>query len=151
MLPLRNTWLGMIARCYNPKHVSYRFYGAKGVRVCDRWMHSFDAFREDVGARPSTNHSLDRHPHKSGNYEPGNVRWATRIEQSNNTIRNVIIEHLGEKLTLPEWSRRLGIQAQTIRHRMKAGVPVELLFSEWRVYGGAETACRIATHKEQKA
>lgn len=81
--PLYQTWYGMLSRCEKPTHVGFRYYGARGVSVCDAW-HDFDQFVRDVGAPPSAGHSLDRYPNKRGNYEPGNVRWATREEQSRN-------------------------------------------------------------------
>jgi len=74
----------MIERCYLPTHKSYSIYSALGVTVCDRWRADFTAFFADVGLRPSPRHSLDRFPNNAGNYEPGNVRWATFEEQNRN-------------------------------------------------------------------
>lgn len=77
-------WCNMIARCYNPKHEYFYNYGGRGITVCDEWRQSFSAFFSHVGKRPSAGHSLDRYPNNDGNYEPGNVRWATRKQQSQN-------------------------------------------------------------------
>jgi|SRR5262249_26096956 len=77
-------WENMIQRCYNTAHKSYSVYGGLGVVVCDRWRKDFTAFFADVGPRPSSQHSLDRFPNNAGNYEPGNVRWATTEEQNRN-------------------------------------------------------------------
>lgn len=74
------TWAGMIARCENPKHVSWPYYGARGIRVCDRWRRDFRAFLNDVGPQSSPSHSLDRID-PNGDYAPSNVRWATPHEQ----------------------------------------------------------------------
>jgi hypothetical protein len=71
----------MIARCMNPKAHRYDLYGGRGISVCERWVESFESFLSDMGQRPSDGHSLDRFPDKDGNYEPGNVRWATHQEQ----------------------------------------------------------------------
>jgi hypothetical protein len=81
--PLYATWLGMRDRCQREKCQHYGRYGALGVTVCERWDKSFEAFVEDVGERPPGK-TLDRFPDPSGNYEPGNVRWATAAEQRAN-------------------------------------------------------------------
>ena len=73
------TWGGMKQRCYNPKDTSYYSHGARGITVCDRWQ-IFENFIADVGRRLSADHSLERKDN-DGNYEPGNVRWATQSEQ----------------------------------------------------------------------
>lgn len=76
-------WDRMKSRCYNMKNRSYRWYGAKGVTVCDEWRQSFLSFYNHVGKAPSPHHSLDR-INTYGNYEPGNVKWSTCIEQNRN-------------------------------------------------------------------
>jgi hypothetical protein len=76
--PGYGSWRGMLDRCSNPKHESFRYYGAKGVTVCDRWR-SFENFIADMGPRPSPRHSLER-PH-GGDYTPGRVIWGTWEDQ----------------------------------------------------------------------
>ena len=80
---LYHIWAGMIARCTNPRHVGYRRYGGAGITVCEKWRKDFAAFTVDVGPRPSFSYSIDR-INPFGDYEPGNVRWATHHEQANN-------------------------------------------------------------------
>ena len=75
-----NIWVHMKERCYSPKHRSYEYYGGRGIQVCARWRKSFINFFADVGRRPSKRHSIDR-VDNDGNYEPGNVRWATKKQQ----------------------------------------------------------------------
>jgi hypothetical protein len=76
-------WQGMKARCGNPKHISYRNYGARGITVCKEWLNSFDQFRKDMGPKPSPGHTLDRKDN-DGPYAPWNCQWATRVEQRHN-------------------------------------------------------------------
>lgn len=75
-------WTSMRQRCLDAKCTSYHYYGGRGITICERW-NSYQVFLADVGRRPSPDHTLDRIDN-SGNYEPGNVRWATRLEQSRN-------------------------------------------------------------------
>ncbi len=77
--PIHRIWIGMIQRCTNPKSTVYRHYGGRGIKVCERWRLSFLSFYEDMGEKPE-GMSLDR-INNDGNYEPGNCRWATPLEQ----------------------------------------------------------------------
>jgi hypothetical protein len=77
-------WGAMKQRCLNPRHESFARYGGRGVSVCPEWIESFEAFYAYIGPRPGRGYSLDRYPDNCGNYEPGNVRWATWEEQNRN-------------------------------------------------------------------
>jgi hypothetical protein len=84
---LYRIWAQMIQRCENPNNAWYHCYGARGIKVCEIWRNSFIEYAKYVdsvlGPRPSLDHSLDREANE-GNYEPGNLRWATAKEQANN-------------------------------------------------------------------
>ena len=111
-------WNSIKRRCYNPNAVDYKYYGAKGVRVSDKWLNSFETFLKDVGRKPTSEHSLDRFPNKKGNYEPGNVRWATKIEQMRNMDRNTLLTFDGKTLCISEWAEITGLRAETIEDRL---------------------------------
>lgn len=82
--PEYRAWIHMRERCYRKKSEKYHLWGGRGVRVCAKWRNNFAAFLADVGPRPTSKHSLDRYPNNDGHYEPGNVRWATTLEQCHN-------------------------------------------------------------------
>jgi hypothetical protein len=77
-------WKSMIARCESRHYPSRHRYGGRGIKVCPEWRHDYPAFLLHVGRRPSAGHSLDRFPNPDGDYEPGNVRWATASQQQKN-------------------------------------------------------------------
>jgi hypothetical protein len=112
-------WRSMIKRCENPRDKDWNRYGARGIRVCERWK-DFDLFIADMGRRPSRQHSIDRHPDNDGNYEPTNCRWATASEQARNRRTTRWISSAeGERMPLIEWAKRLGISPQSLGWRLK--------------------------------
>ena len=126
--PEYRSWLSMKARCLNPRAINYGDYGGRGIQLCERWKDDFTAFLADVGPRPATGYSLDRID-VNGNYEPGNVRWATRDDQARNRRDNRFLTHCGETLTITDWSRKLGINRHTIAWRLDRGLPVTTALS----------------------
>lgn len=119
----------MLSRCNNPNVIRYPIYGGRGIAVCAKWSgpHGYEAFLGDMGRRP-VGTSIERID-SNGNYEPGNCRWATAKEQSNNTRRNRRIEYDGQIKTLAEWAGLTGISGSTIAHRLKSGWTVERALS----------------------
>lgn len=116
-------WRDMRRRCSDPGTECYTHYGARGIRVCDRWETSFSAFISDVGPRPGRGYSIDRIDN-NGNYEPGNCRWATRTVQARNTRRNRHIKWGGREQTIIEWAEELNISASTLSGRLRRGQSV---------------------------
>lgn len=117
-------WRGMIRRCHDTTNSAYRFYGARGVTVCDAWRSDFVEFFRDMGARPSQDHSIDRID-TTGPYAPENCRWATREQQANNTRSNARLTFNGETLTVSQWARKIGVCVATLSHRIMRGWPLE--------------------------
>ena len=99
-------WTDMVSRCHDLSRPGYSDYGARGITVCERWRFSFRLFREDLGPRPGDGYSLDRFPDNTGNYEPGNVRWATTAEQNQNRRSTIvdwaIVDQIRERFDLGE-------------------------------------------------
>lgn len=118
--PEHRAWVHMRQRCTNPRKREWPHYGGRGIKVCDRWMASFVAFFADVGQRPSPAHSIDR-INVDGDYEPGNVRWATQQQQVENTrtVRLVTID--GKTQTVAAWEREKGLSKGQVRSREAAG------------------------------
>lgn len=115
-----NVWVGMKKRCHNPSCDAYPHYGGRGIKVCDRWLESFAAFLEDVGPRPSPQHTIDRID-GNGDYSPENCCWATKKEQANHTRRNYALTALGRTLNLRQWQDETGIGWSTIKRRLGLG------------------------------
>jgi hypothetical protein len=99
--PTYTSWTEMHQRCTNPHAASFKEYGARGISVCARWQ-SFENFLADMGERPQDK-TLDRYPNVSGNYEPGNCRWATASEQARNTRRNIFATFGDVTKCLRDW------------------------------------------------
>lgn len=127
-IPEYAVWIALRQRCLNPKNAAYKNYGGRGVSVYHGW-DKFENFLEDVGRRPTNKHTIDRYPNNDGNYEPGNVRWATRKQQVENR-RNSITLMVGEKiLTLKEVADKFNVRYQTIMARYQRGWGVDRIIN----------------------
>ena len=116
--PEFETWSSIKQRCHNQNYHGYRLYGGRGIRVALEWRNDFTAFLAHIGRRPSLKHSIDRIDNARG-YEPGNVRWATRIMQARNRRTNRVIEVNGVRRVLAEWAEVTGLKGKTIEARLR--------------------------------
>jgi len=101
-------WTGMIDRCTNPRSDHFKWYGERGIKICDRWRTCFENFFADMGPRPAGK-SIDRFPNNNGDYEPKNCRWATPQEQRANQRRREMIENFTLGELFAELKRRKAI------------------------------------------
>lgn len=113
-------WCNIKSRCFNENNSAYQNYGGRGISMHEPWRQSFVAFLADVGDRPSLQHSLDR-INNDGNYEPGNVRWATMTTQSANRRTTTILKLNGITKPLTEWAVQYGISYKIIHQRIADG------------------------------
>lgn len=129
--PEYRVWKKLLRRCYEQNDKSYHNYGGRGIAVCDQWRNSFESFINDMGTRPSKNHSIDRIDN-DGNYEPNNCRWATPKQQSRNRRVNIMLTCHGKTMCISDWSREVGITIGAIKWRLKQGWSIERALTEPR-------------------
>lgn len=122
---LNEIWKTMKQRCYNPNNEKYKTCGAKGICVCDEWKTDFHAFETWAISNGYEKSLTIMRIDLNKNYSPNNCKWATLQEQAKNRSNNHMIEYNGEKMTLEDWSRKVGISSPTIRRRLKAGWSVK--------------------------
>ena len=119
------TWCDMKRRCYSPHSKDAPLYKDKGIKICKRWINSFENFYKDMGKKPSLKHSIDRID-SNKDYKPSNCRWATPKEQANNTSRSRKLTFKGQTLSLTEWSTKMGFTThKTVSYRLNAGWTVK--------------------------
>jgi len=124
---LYRAWQNMKARCYNPNHTYYSYYGARGIEVCDKWRDDYPAFARDMGEPPSPQHSLDR-VDPDGGYTPDNTRWADKRTQSVNRRNAIMVTFKGETHPLPHWCERYGLPLKRTRYLLQSGRTPEQIF-----------------------
>lgn len=115
----------MLNRCYREQDESYKYYGAKGIRVCDEWKNNPAEFIEWAFANGYDDTLTIDRIDSCGNYEPKNCRWITMYEQCLNRKSNVYLEYQGEVKTISEWAKSLNIGDKLIRDRLRRGWTVD--------------------------
>ncbi len=127
--PTYKSWMAMMARCTNPASTNYALYGARGISVCQRWL-TFENFLADVGERPA-GMTIDR-INADGNYEPGNVRWATAQMQTRNRRGNLLLTFDGRTQPLFAWAEERGLTRDVLRKRLRLGWSIQRALTEPR-------------------
>lgn len=112
----------MKQRCSNPRDNDFAIYGGRGIKVCERWQ-SFENFLADMGEM-APGMSIDRID-SDGDYEPGNCRWATNVEQQNNRRNNRIVLVNGESMTVSMAARSAGLKPKLVLRRLHSGKSIE--------------------------
>lgn len=116
------TWSDIIKRCTNPKDKFFHIYGGRGIKVCERWLNSFENFYADMGEKPTPKHSIDRID-SNGDYSPENCRWATATEQVRNRSNTLKIPWFDGMIPLSSACEILGLEYSKAYHQVsKYGV-----------------------------
>lgn len=123
-------WSDIKQRCLNSDHKFFEYYGARGITISDLWKDDFAAFLAHVGPRPTPKHTIDRYPNNDGNYEPGNVRWATRKEQIDNRRSTHFVMIDGAKLPLSTVIKERALDRRLVMSRVEHGWAPERAISE---------------------
>jgi len=152
--PLRDTWYGMIDRCYNKNNRAYKRYGGRGIKVCDRWLNDFHKFIEDMPQKPLGEYSIDRE-NNDGDYTPDNCRWATRAEQQNN-------KWFSDRLTASNLAKLTGYSRERIRqltnptprggnkHPLRGFIEERFNYGQYNVYIYTSEAIQYLINKKTK-
>lgn len=125
--PIHQVWTSIIQRCTNPNDKSFANYGGRGISICDEWRSDFQIFHDYVSRLPhfmEKGYSLDRVDNSLG-YSPGNLRFATRVEQNRNTRHNRMLTFNGKTQCVGAWAEELGVNFVTLHGRLHRGWSIE--------------------------
>lgn len=130
-LKIYNVWSSMKARCYSKTRIEYKYYGGRGIKICDEWLDRENGFMNFYNWAIKNGYqeglSIDRID-VNGNYEPSNCRWVAQKVQANNTRRNVYITYNEETHTLKEWSDLLNLNYKMVFNRYRKGFSLQEVF-----------------------
>lgn len=120
--PEYKAWCSMKSRCLRPLNSSFRYYGMRGVTIYPEWIDNYPAFLRYVGRKPTPLHTLDRFPNPKGNYEPGNVRWASRRQQTLNSTATTLLTIDGISDSITGWCSQVGLTRDRFYIRKRKGL-----------------------------
>lgn len=121
--PEYRSWTSMLCRCFNKNATGYHNYGGRGITVCKRWL-TYTNFIEDMGRKPSKQHTLDRINNNKG-YCKSNCRWADKTIQSQNSRTNKNITFKNKTMCMAAWERELGMRWGLLHDRFSRGWTIE--------------------------
>lgn len=127
--PEYQIWAAMKARCSYERHKDFHSYGGRGIKVCDRWTGSFEAFYQDMGPRPTPAHSIERRE-VDANYSPDNCYWATALQQARNKTNTRYVSHRGKLISLKDASELLSVDYDKLKYRLNLGYSLEQAVEE---------------------
>lgn len=114
---LFNVWRNIKERCTNTNYKTFYLYGGRGIKVCEEWFHSYEAFKQwAIRNGYQEGLTIDRID-VNGNYEPTNCRWVSNIEQARNKRNTIFLEYNGERKSISEWAEFLGKTHNTLYWR----------------------------------
>lgn len=129
-LRIYHIWLNMKDRCNNKNNSNYKYYGERGINVCESWQRDFMTFYEWAMANGyQDNLTIDRID-VNGNYEPSNCRWITLEEQQNNKTNSRYITYDNKTYTISSWEKMQGFKRGLVRDRLKRGWTIERALTE---------------------
>lgn len=118
-------WSGLKQRCNNKKSKTYKYYGGRGIKVCEKWQKNFEIFRDwAIQNGYQEGLTIDRID-PNGNYEPANCRWISNFEQQHNKRNNKFLTYNNQTYCISEWAKIIGINAQTLFKRFERGFSIE--------------------------
>lgn len=129
--PWYNSYRCMKSRCYREKDPSYKYYGGRGIKVCEEWLNIRN-FEKWVEQNPYFEGATIDRIDCDGDYSPENCRWATMYEQDNNRRNTIMIEWKGECHSLSDWSQIIGVNKSTLKNRYWRGDRGDRLFEKVR-------------------
>lgn len=132
-----NSYRSMMSRCYNKNSANYKYYGGKGIGVCDEW-HNFDNFDRWASETFVNGCTLDRIDNAK-DYSPSNCRWSTKSVQANNKTNTYRLTFNGETHTITEWSEITGINRSTLNNRHNRGWSIEKMLTMPVTHGNQYT------------
>ena len=135
--PWYNSYRGMMSRCYRENDVSFKYYGGRGIKVCDEWhnIQNFERWEQD---NPYFDGATIDRIDTNCDYSPANCKWATMFEQTKNRRNSILITHNGETHNITEWASMLGINRSTLNNRIFRGMPVEKALKAVSYRGSAD-------------